>query len=60
MSRLGKTKNKFKLRMMEMPVENHLTAAWVNIDKLEDEERVFRPSYPGVEEAKEYVDENRK
>ncbi|MFI5359286.1 MAG: DUF3787 domain-containing protein [Halanaerobiales bacterium] len=57
---MAKTKNKFKLRMMEMPVENHLTAAWVNIDKLEDEERVFRPSYPGVEEAKEYVDENRK
>jgi hypothetical protein len=57
---LGKDKNKFKLRMMEMPVENHQTAAWINIEKLEGEERIYKPTYLGVEEAKEYVDENRK
>ncbi|HHU92443.1 MAG TPA: DUF3787 domain-containing protein [Halanaerobiaceae bacterium] len=46
--------------MMEMPVENHQTAAWINIEKLEGEERIYKPTYLGVEEAKEYVDENRK
>jgi len=55
-----KYNNKFKNRMMEMPIENHQTAAWVNIDSLEGEARVFDPTFRGVEEAKEYVDENQK
>lgn len=43
-----------------MPIENHQTAAWVNINSLEGEARVFDPTFRGVEEAKEYVDENQK
>ncbi|MFP4017059.1 MAG: DUF3787 domain-containing protein [Halanaerobiales bacterium] len=57
---LEKYNNKFKLKMMEMPVENHQTAAWVNIESLQGEARVFNPSYLGAEQAKEYVDENEK
>lgn len=55
-----KYNNKFKNRMMEMPVENHQTAAWINIESLEGEARVFNPAFYGAEEAKEYVDENQK
>ncbi len=57
---LEKYNNKFKLRMMEMPIENHQTAAWTNIEGLQGEARVFQPSYLGAEQAKEYVDENEK
>lgn len=53
-------KNKFKLRMMEMPLENHKTAAWINIESLTGEGRVSNPTYLGVEQAKKYVDENQK
>lgn len=52
--------NKFKQKMNEMPIENHQTAAWANIEKLEGEARVFNPGYLGAEQAKEYVDENEK
>lgn len=57
---LEKYNNKFKLRMMEKPIENHQTAAWANIESLQGEARVFNPSYLGAEQAKEYVDENQK
>ncbi|MFW6035696.1 MAG: CDIF630_02480 family spore surface protein [Halothermotrichaceae bacterium] len=56
----NKKNNKMKQQMMETPVENHLTAAWANIEKLEGKARVFNPSYLGAEQAKEYVDENEK
>lgn len=58
--RLEKYNNKFKLSMKEMPVENHQTAAWINIESLTGEARVSNPSYLGAEQAKEYVDENQK
>lgn len=52
--------NHFKERMNEMPIENHQTAAWINIEGLQGSGRVFNPAYLGVEQAKEYVDENEK
>lgn len=52
--------NHFKQMMNEMPVENHETAAWANIEELKGTGRVFNPNYLGAEQAKEYVDENQK
>lgn len=46
--------------MMEMPIENHQTAAWIDTESLKGKARVFQPSYIGAEQAKEYVDENEK
>lgn len=45
---------------METPIENHQTAAWANIQNLEGQARVFDPADQGVEDAKEYVDDNEK
>nr|WP_269059931.1 DUF3787 domain-containing protein [Iocasia fonsfrigidae] len=52
--------NHFKEKMNEIPIENHQTAAWINIEGLQGSGRVFNPAYLGVEQAKEYVDENEK
>ena len=42
------------------PVENHETAAWINTGKLKGEARIPITNYIGVDQAKEYVDENEK
>ncbi len=52
--------NKFKEKFTAMPVENHDTAAWANIENLKDVSNVSIPSDFLVAEAKEYVDENQK
>ncbi|MFW5787828.1 MAG: CDIF630_02480 family spore surface protein [Halanaerobiales bacterium] len=39
-------------------LENHMTAAWINNQDFRGQARVFYPTDLGVEQAKEYVDEN--
>lgn len=41
-------------------VESNTTAAWAEIDKQESEGKVPIPSIGNVEEAKEWVEENKK
>ncbi|WP_425448088.1 CDIF630_02480 family spore surface protein [Dethiothermospora halolimnae] len=53
-------KNRYKQRKMEIPIENHKTAAWANIEKIKRVSRVPIPSLLEVENAKEYVEENQK
>ncbi|MDK2919395.1 MAG: hypothetical protein PWQ37_2128 [Candidatus Petromonas sp.] len=53
-------KNRFKENMVEMPIENHRTAAWANIEKLKNVSRVPIPTELEVEHAKEWVDKNQK
>jgi len=53
-------KNKSKEKNMAMPVENHLTAAWANIEGLKPVSRVAIPNEIEVKNAKEYVDTNQK
>ncbi|MEJ6949953.1 CDIF630_02480 family spore surface protein [Natronospora cellulosivora (SeqCode)] len=57
---MDKKNNQNKENRMETPVENHQTAAWANIENLEGQARVFDPPFQGVEDAKEYVDDNEK
>ncbi|MDI3548368.1 MAG: hypothetical protein PWR10_2020 [Halanaerobiales bacterium] len=53
-------KNKFKEKINEMPIENHRTAAWANIEKMKKESRVPIPNNIDVEFAKKWVEENQK
>mgnify|MGYP006278953327 CR=1 FL=1 len=53
-------KNYFKQLNNEIPVENHETAAWTNGGNVLGEGRVINPDFIGVEQAKEYVDQNQK
>ena len=53
-------KNKFKKQMNEIPIENHRTAAWANIENLKRVSRVPIPSDYEVANAKDYVDKNQK
>lgn len=53
-------KNKSKQKNMAMPIENHQTAAWANIESLKPESRVPIPSEIEVRNAKEWVDTNHK
>ncbi|AFS78620.1 hypothetical protein Curi_c16120 [Gottschalkia acidurici 9a] len=41
-------------------IESHETAAWAEIEKQETEAKVPVPSLENVEEAKEWVEENKK
>ena len=41
-------------------IENHETAAWINTSKLKGEAKIPITSFIGVDQAKEYVDENEK
>lgn len=52
--------NKFKQKNMAMPIENHETAAWANIEHLKPVSRVPVPSEIEVKNAKEWVDTNQK
>lgn len=47
-------------RLMLRPIEQHTTAAWANIEKLEGIAKVPIPSEIEVENAKDWVDENEK
>jgi len=55
------SKNKRKEKHMGMPIEEHNTAAWANIEKLQSaESRVPIPDFEQVKNAKEWVDSNQK
>ncbi|MBL4930704.1 MULTISPECIES: CDIF630_02480 family spore surface protein [Clostridium] len=51
---------KVKDRFMEVPIEQHVTAAWANEDKTKPVSKVVIPSEMDVRNAKEYVDSNEK
>lgn len=53
-------KNRFKEKNMARTIENHVSAAWANIDDLKPVSRVAIPSEIQVKNAKEYVDTNQK
>ena len=53
-------KNKTKQKHMAMPIEEHNTASWANIDHLKAHSRVPIPDELEVRNAKEYVDTNEK
>jgi hypothetical protein len=53
-------KNKFKQHFMAMPIENHETAAWANMEHLKRGSRVPQPAEVEVKNAKEWVDTNQK
>lgn len=42
------------------PIENHQTAAWADIEKIQPESRVPIPREEAVGRAKDWVDENEK
>lgn len=52
--------NKFKQHFKGMPVEEHNTAAWANIEDMKPVSNVTIPSEIDVRNAKEYVDSNQK
>ena len=52
--------NRFKERNMSVPIENHKTAAWANIEKMKRVSRVSIPNIIEVEHAKEHVERNQK
>ena len=52
--------NKYKEFHMRTPVENQSTAAWANMDRVDEESGVNIPSEMQVISAKEFVDENQK
>jgi hypothetical protein len=53
-------KNKYKEKHMGVPVENHDTAAWANINETKAASKVNIPAEVQVRNAKEYVDSNQK
>lgn len=53
-------KNKCKDQNMNIPVENHDTAAWANISKVKAVSKVNIPDEVQIRNAKEYVDTNQK
>ncbi len=54
------SENKFKQKNNFTPIENHKTAAWANIEDLKPISKVPLPSKIEVDNAKEWVDTNRK
>lgn len=53
-------KNNFKDKHMGKPIENHNTAAWANKFELKPVSQVSVPDDEQVENAKDYVDSNKK
>jgi len=53
-------KNKYKEKHMDVPIENHDTAAWANTSKMKPKSKVNIPDEVQVRNAKEYVDTNQK
>lgn len=54
------SKNKFKLKNVKIPMENHQTAAWADAEKLKTDSKVNIPNEVQVRNAKEYVETNQK
>ncbi|WML35981.1 DUF3787 domain-containing protein [Clostridium sp. OS1-26] len=53
-------KNRIKERFMGVPIENHDTAAWANIEDTKPVSNVSLPSETEVRNSKEWVDTNEK
>lgn len=53
-------KDKLKALLFREPVEKHDTAAWANIKEKKPVSNVPIPDVVDVENAKEYVEENKK
>lgn len=53
-------KNRIKERFMGVPIENHTTAAWANMENTKPVSNVNLPSETEVRNAKEWVDTNEK
>lgn len=53
-------KNNKKEALRTRPVEQHITAAWANIEKTQEASNVAVPSESQAENAKEWVAENQK
>lgn len=52
--------NKFKQYFMGIPIEEHNTASWANMESMKPVSNVNCPSEVEVRNAKEYVDTNEK
>lgn len=44
----------------KVPIENHQTAAWADIETVQPESRVPKPREDAVDQAKDWVEENEK
>jgi hypothetical protein len=53
-------KKTYKEKRLEMPIENHDTAAWANVNKSKRVSKVNIPDETQIRNAKEYVDSNQK
>ena len=51
---------KVKDKFMEVPIEQHVTAAWANIEKTKPVSNVGIPNEMDVSNAKDFVDSNEK
>lgn len=47
-------------KIREMPIEEHSTAAWANIEQEKPVSKVPIPSYQDMELAREWVNQNQK
>ncbi len=56
---MTKSKKKSK-HVRDLPIEEHSTAAWSNIDHQKPESKVTVPSTEDMELAREWVNHNRK
>ncbi len=54
------SENRVKEKFMAMPIENHITAAWANIENVKPISNVSLPNESQVRDAKDYVDANQK
>ncbi|WP_042315183.1 CDIF630_02480 family spore surface protein [Desulfofarcimen acetoxidans] len=52
--------NKYKEKNLSKPIEQHVTASWANIDKMQPVSKVAIPGDQEVGDAKEWVDKNQK
>jgi hypothetical protein len=54
------TDHNYKEKFMTVPIENHETAAWANLERTKPLSNVNIPDEDEVMNAKEYVDTNEK
>lgn len=54
------TDHNYKEKFMAVPIENHETAAWANLERTKPLSNVNIPDEDEVMNAKEYVDTNEK
>lgn len=56
---MTKRKNKAR-RIRDVPIEEHSTAAWANVEREKPGSKVTVPSAEDMELARDWVNENRK